>query len=145
MAYLWVQLRAMVRKDWNQMKAEKCKTSMEVLLSMIFGFLIGYQAYSQQENPALLGFGYLMLLLLTPTIFQQSASYIANQMVKDRETRMKESLKIMGLQPWIYSMGFFVQRSLWMMLTTFMVCLFIWALNTNTYSIGKIIGLFVAL
>jgi len=29
-------------------------------------------------------------------------------MVKDRETRMKESLKIMGLEPWIYALGFIV-------------------------------------
>lgn len=66
-------------------------------------------------------------------------------MTKDRETRMKESLKIMGLQPWIYSLSFLVQRTLWMILTTFFVCFFIWLLNSETYSFGVIMKLFLAL
>jgi len=92
-----------------------------------------------------MGLGYLVLLLCCPIIFQQSSNYIANQMVKDRETRMKESLKIMGLEPWIYSLGFLVQRTLWMTLTTFFVCFFIWLTNSNTYSFGLIMKLFIAL
>lgn len=58
---------------------------------------------------------------------------------------MKESLKIMGLQPWIYSLSFLVQRTLWMILTTFFVCFFIWLLNSETYSFGAIMKLFLAL
>jgi hypothetical protein len=42
MSYSWVQLRAMIRKDWNQMKAEKCKTIGEVVWSIAYGALIGY-------------------------------------------------------------------------------------------------------
>ena len=39
----WVQLRAMIRKDWNQMKAEKCKTIGEIIWSIAYGALIGYE------------------------------------------------------------------------------------------------------
>jgi|Transcript_37574 hypothetical protein len=92
-----------------------------------------------------MGVGYLVLLLCCPIIFQQSSNYIANQMVRDRETRMKESLKIMGLEPWIYSLSFLVQRTIWMILTTFFVCFFIWLLNSEVYSFGLIMQLFLAL
>ena len=39
----WVQLRSMIRKDWNQMKAEKCKTISEIVWSIVYGALIGWQ------------------------------------------------------------------------------------------------------
>ena len=109
MTYSWVQLRAMVRKDWNQMKAEKCKTITELIWSIAYGALIGFELNLQiDDNAKFMGVGYLVLLLCCPIIFQQSANYVGNQMVKDRETRMKESLKIMGLEPWVYALAFLV-------------------------------------
>ena len=58
---------------------------------------------------------------------------------------MKESLKIMGLEPWIYALGFLIQRAIWMLLTVSFVCIFIWLINSGTYSGGEIFILFVAL
>jgi uncharacterized membrane protein YjgN (DUF898 family) len=52
--------------------------------------------------------GYVLLVLVTPFIYQSSTNYVANEMVRDGETKMKETLKIMGLRPWIYSLSFLV-------------------------------------
>ena len=104
----WVQFKAMFRKDWLQMKAEKKKIVTELLFSVGYSVLIGFELSLQFNNPDLAGLGYLILLLLCPIIFQQSATYIGNQMVKDRETKMKETLKIMGLKSWIYALAFLV-------------------------------------
>ena len=58
---------------------------------------------------------------------------------------MKESLKMMGLQPWIYALGFLIQRFIWMIFTTFIVCFFIWLWMSEIYSFGLMMKLFLAL
>ena len=78
-----------------------------------------------------MGLGYLILVAMCPIIFQQSSNYIGNQMVRDRETKMKETLKIMGQRTWIYALAFLVQRGVWMFLPTFFVTLFIWIFNKS--------------
>lgn len=67
----WVQLRAMFRKDWNHMKAEKCKTIGEIIWSIAYGALIGYELDLQiNDTENLMGVGYLVLILCCPIIFQ---------------------------------------------------------------------------
>ena len=66
-------------------------------------------------------------------------------MVKDRDTKMKETLKIMGLKPWIYAIGFLVQRGIWMIFPNFFICLFIYIFNSAQYNAGHVIVLFIAL
>ena len=66
-------------------------------------------------------------------------------MVRDRETRMKESLKIMGLRSWVYALSFLIQRSIWMFFPTFFVTLFIWIFNTAQYTAGTAAVLFLLL
>ena len=129
-----VQFRAMVRKDWNQMKAEKCKIISEIIWSIIYGVIIGAQVATQIDNEELMGLGYLVLLLCCPVIFQQSCNYVANELTRDRQTRMKESLKIMGLKPWIYALSMLVQRCVWMIVPTLGVAIFTVGLNMETYS-----------
>ena len=58
--------------------------------------------------------GYVLLLLAVPFVYQSSTNYVANEMVRDKETKMRETLKIMGLRPWIYSLSFLVQQGLWL-------------------------------
>ena len=58
---------------------------------------------------------------------------------------MKESLKIMGLSPWVYSLGFLIQRAIWMLFTVFFVSFFVWAFNSETYSFSELATFFVAL
>ena len=38
-----VHLKAMLRKNWLQMKAEKKKTISEAIFTIAYGFLIGYE------------------------------------------------------------------------------------------------------
>ena len=66
-------------------------------------------------------------------------------MVKDRETKMKETLKIMGCESWIYALSFMVQRGVWMFFPTFFVSLFIWLFNQEYLTFGTAAILFVML
>ena len=66
-------------------------------------------------------------------------------MVKDKETKMKETLKIMGLDVWVYSLAFLVQRGIWMTLPTFFLSFFIGLFNKNNFDTGTVVVLFIAL
>ena len=136
MPHKGVQLRAMLRKDWLQMKAEKKKIFSEIFFSCAYGCLIGYELSLQFENEELMGLGHLMLILVCPIIFQQSSNYIGNQMVKDRETKMKETLKIMGCESWIYALSFMIQRGVWMIFPTIFVSIFIFLFNQDNIEFG---------
>ena len=91
------------------------------------------------------GLGFCIFLLVVPIVFQQSTNYIANTMVKDRETKMKESLKIMGLEPWIYGLSILFQRGLWNIIPSFFVTLFMGIFNKGTYEISDFFSLFFML
>ena len=125
------------------MKANKCKLVTEILFSIAMGAAIGGVLYATWDDPTFMGLGYLILLFLLPFMYQQSCTYIAGQLVRDRETKMKESLKIMGLETWIYALGMLVQRSIYMMIPSFIVCVWILAFLSDTYSVGTIFVLFI--
>lgn len=125
------------------MKANKCKLFMEILFAIAMGAAIGGVLYATWDDPTFMGLGYLILLFLLPFMYQQSCTYIAGQMVRDRETKMKESLKIMGLETWIYALGMLVQRSIYMILPSFIVCMWILVFLSDTYSFGTIFVLFI--
>ena len=100
----------MVRKDCMQMKVNWCKTLSQFIFSIVIGFAIGgtLKDLIADENPTSQVMGYVLLLLTVPFVYQSSTNYVANEMVRDGETKMKETLKIMGLKPWIYSLSFMV-------------------------------------
>jgi hypothetical protein len=110
------QFKAMVRKDCMQMKVRWCRTLTQFIFSIIIGFAIGSTLKNliTDENPTSQVLGYVLLLLAVPFVYQSSTNYVANEMVRDGETKMKETLKIMGLKPWIYSLSFLVQQGLWL-------------------------------
>lgn len=58
---------------------------------------------------------------------------------------MKETLKIMGMESWVYSMGFLVMRGIWMTIPTLLVVLFIWLFNTTDLGDGTLVYLFLLL
>ena len=69
-------------------------------------------------------------------------NYVANEMVRDRETKMKETLKIIGLESWIYSLSFLVQQSFWLIFPCLSVALSIYFLNVDLLNFGSIVVLF---
>ena len=117
----------------------------ELVFSILFSVLIGYELSLQFNNPDLMGLGYLILILLCPVIFQQATSYIGNQMVKDRETKMTETLKIMGLKSWIYALAFLVQRGVWITIPAVLVVVFTWVFNMEVFETDTLVALFVLL
>ena len=123
------QFKAMVRKDCLQMKVMWCRTLTQFIFSLLIGFMIGgsLKDLLKETNPMLQVSSYVFMLLVVPFIYQSSTNYVANEMVRDGETKMKETLKIMGLKPWIYALSFMVQQGLWLIFPclSLTVCLYL--------------------
>ena len=65
-------------------------------------------------------------------------------MVRDRETKMKESLRIMGLNKHMYSLSFLIQRAIWVTLTCLIICLMTYIMNSGTVTFAQTAKLFAA-
>ncbi len=89
--------------------------------------------------------GYVIFVLISPVAFQQSCVFIFNEMVKDRETKMKESLKIMGLNKYMYALSFLIQRAIWTTLSCLIISMMTYFLNSDQISLSQGLTLFVAL
>lgn len=140
-----VHLKAMLHKNWLQMKAEKKKTITEAVFTVLYGILIGYEVSVSFNNPDIGGLGYVIFVLISPVAFQQSCVFIFNEMVKDRETKMKESLKIMGLNKYMYALSFLVQRAMWTTVTCFIIALMTYIVNSDLIDFQQAITLFFAI
>ena len=90
------------------MKAERGKSIAELVFTIGYGVLIGYEASIGLKDDSTGGLGYVLFILLAPAAFQQSCVAIFTEVSKDRETRMKESLQIMGLNKYMYALSFIV-------------------------------------
>lgn len=57
-------------------------------------------------------------------------------MVRDRETKMKESLRIMGLNKYMYALSFLVQRGIWVTVTCLIISMMTYFLNMDSIGFG---------
>ena len=139
-----VHLRALINANWLKMKAEKKKSIAEAVFTVLYGVLIGYEVSVSFNNEEIGGLGYVIFILIAPVAFQQSCVFIFNEMVRDRETKMKESLKIMGLNKYMYALSFVIQRGIWVTLTCFIITLMTYIYNSDFIGLGQAIQLFFA-
>lgn len=95
---------------------------------------------SPTANPAS---ALVFLVMLTPFVFLFSGIYIFSEMVHERESRMKESLKIMGLNKWMYPLSFMLQRGIWLAFTCLCFTLMIYVFNTDYLGFGDLISLYI--
>lgn len=131
-----VHLKAMLRKNWLQMKAEKKKSITEAVFTLGYGALIGYEVSLSYSNTDILGLGFVIFILIVPAAFQQSCVFIVNEMVRDRESKMKESLRIMGLNKYMYALSYLIQRGIWTLMTSCFIAFMTYFMNSDVLSFG---------
>ena len=59
--------------------------------------------------------------------FFGACAHILSEMVSDKETRMRESLRIMNLNRWSYALSFFITQSIFAMFTALIMFLSFYA------------------
>ena len=112
--------------------AYKKKFYAELIFSIIYGALCGMElrlVKDPNDPNTQSSIGYLLLIMLTPAAFQQSCLFMLNTMVKDKENKMKETLKIMGLNKSVYALSYIVMQGITISITCFFMCLCIWVFN----------------
>ena len=134
-----VHLKALLKINWLKMKADRKKSIAEMMFTIGYGVLIGWEVSNSLKNPDMGGLGYVIFILICPAAFQQSCIYIFNEMVKDRETKMKESLKIMGLNKYMYALSFLMQRAIWVTFTCLIMSVMIFIMNGDYLSFGQVV------
>ena len=65
-------------------KAERKKTIGELIFTVLYGVLIGYETSISLNNSDIAGLGFVIFILISPVAFQQSCVFIFNEMVRDR-------------------------------------------------------------
>lgn len=85
-----------------------------VIYGLIIGFITSYSDISPQSTIDITAYipFWLMILSFTPLMFTQGVIFILNQMVSDKETKMRETLKIMGLSRTAYGTSYLLMQGL---------------------------------
>lgn len=79
---------------------------------------------------------YLLALTLITVSFAGSCTFILNQVVVDKESKMRETLKIMSASRTAYTLSYFLTQGFFVVLSSLFVCFgMLWTYN-NTGSIG---------
>jgi hypothetical protein len=121
----------MSSKNWTQKKVNKCRTITELLVPLIFGFIIGLAVKYSHITPSAYNIDsvltfWLLILFFAPFMYIQGVIFILNQMVADRETKMRETLKIMGLGRVSYGMSYLAMQGLLALLGSVILLFCLW-------------------
>lgn len=121
----------MSSKNWTQKKVNKCRTITELLVPLIFGFIIGLAVKYSHITPSAYNIDsvltfWLLILFFAPFMYIQGVIFILNQMVADRETKMRETLKIMGLGRVSYGMSYLAMQGLLALLASVILLFCLW-------------------
>ena len=113
------QLKALLIKNFLIKRRNLKKTIWEFILPLLCGLLAGaYQvdvtsidkSVSPVEMFGQISMMYLVSLTLISISFSGACTFLLNQVVIDKETKMKESLKIMSIGRLPYSLSYFISQ-----------------------------------
>jgi len=65
----WVHLKALIRTNWLKMKADRKKSIAELVFTIVYGVLLGYEVSLSFSNSDYNGLSYVVFILLTPAAF----------------------------------------------------------------------------
>ena len=110
------QLSALINKIciikwrlWNE-------SIWEVIIPALCGLIGGYMSFTPKVQDSMsdyldsISVTYLMSLSVITMSFSSSCTFILNQIVVDKETKMRESLKIMSASRPAYTLSYFLTQ-----------------------------------
>jgi hypothetical protein len=116
----------MSSKNWTQKTAKVGTSILEIALPLVFGTIYGLVVHYSPIKPSTINVDsvlalWLLMLFLTPFMFIQGVIFVLSQMVADRESKMRETLKIMGLGRVAYGISYMVMQGLLALLASVIV------------------------
>lgn len=112
----------MKKRLWKQ-------TIWEILLPLICGLTAGYISFTPNDGSDItvlqyfqqIQMVYLLALTLITISYAGSCTFILNQVVVDKETKMRETLKIMSASRSAYTFSYFLVQGFFVLITTLFV------------------------
>ena len=97
----------------------------EVAMPLLFGYLIsifmknkGQESQSAALPGAELLSGFMMMVLLSTSAYTTTMAFILNQVVADKENKMRETLKIMSMGHAAYALSYVIVQGVFALITT---------------------------
>ena len=122
----------MLRKEFFLFKANRKREIVSCLISAAYGILLGFESsqtiYSENEGQSS-ALGYILVILLAPVATYQTTLALTNDMVTERSTKMRESLKILGLNQYVYALGHLFIKSIFSIVLSIIMASFIFVYN----------------
>jgi hypothetical protein len=85
-----------------------------------------------------------MIILLAPVATYQTTVALVTEMTTEKMSKMRESLKIMGLNQYIYALAHLSVKTILSFFLALIMSLCIYLYNTQYMSFGQFVALFAA-
>ena len=137
----------MVRKEMFIAKVNRKREIASLVISCAYGALLGFEcsislfSETASTSPAL---GYVLIILLAPVATYQTTVALVTDMTSERKNKMRESLKIMGLNQYVYALSHLSVKTLLAVFLALIMSAFVYLYNTKYMEFGQFIGLLFA-
>ena len=107
------------------------QTIWELIVPLICGIFGGYISFTPQDGSQVsliqyfqeIATVYWLVLLLITLSFAGSCTFILNQMVVDKENKMRETLKIMSATRTTYTLSYYLTQGTFVLVSSAFVCI----------------------
>jgi hypothetical protein len=125
------QLLALMTKNFILKKRLWKQTIWELIVPLICGIFGGYISFTPQDGSLVsliqyfqeIATVYWFVLLLITLSFAGSCTFILNQMVVDKENKMRETLKIMSATRTTYTLSYYLTQGTFVLVSSAFVCI----------------------
>ena len=125
------QLLALMTKNFILKKRLWKQTIWELIVPLICGIFGGYISFTPQDGSLVsliqyfqeIATVYWLVLLLITLSFAGSCTFILNQMVVDKENKMRETLKIMSATRTTYTLSYYLTQGTFVLASSAFVCI----------------------
>lgn len=146
------QLLALMTKNFVLKKRLWKQTIWELIVPLICGIFGGYISFTPQDGSLVsliqyfqeIATVYWLMCLLITLSFAGSCTFILNQMVVDKENKMRETLKIMSATRTTYTLSYYLTQGTFVLVSSAFVSIGILWTYDRGYSIGAGIKMLVA-
>ena len=124
---------AMLKKNYILKKRMKGSLVYEILFPVLYGWLTKYAAkkfHCEDCSPEVYNIGYaiipFILCLLIPNLTGIASRFLIQTIVDDKQTKMRETLRIMSLTQMSYGVSFFLLQGIFAVLGGVIFLLFVY-------------------
>ena len=129
-----------MRKEGYIFKANRKREIGTTIITVAYGALIGYEAsISIFDQSGTLGpsLGYVLIILLAPVATYQTTVSMVTEMTTERSNKMRESLKILGLNQYVYAISHLSIRTVFSSVLGMIMAAFIYFFNMDYMTGGQ--------